>query len=181
MPLPGMQQDANRMADSHMASFAKQQQAQKDDEERARQKQLQDEMNQRKGNLISSYSDTLRGKLAGDLAGNTRNANARGLLYSGLKSGGETELKAKAGSDYGNYVAGVNAADDEQLTDAEGQLGQNRATMAGQQIQNYGLDVYQNLANYEANLERRRRNLGMTTNIGQAAGGLLGTAVGAIV
>jgi len=145
----------------HESEFQNNIRRQEEDRRREEQKRL---VGQQKKDMISLYGEQARGDLQDKLQKNTKSASARGLLYSGIKQGGEATARQETAGDVARYTRDVNQASDENM----GKLGQETAQSG---LQRFGQDVSNSQQQYAQALERRKSN--PAGEFGKAAGSLL--------
>lgn len=130
-------------------------------------KQRQVDVGNQKNALINQYGDSARRGLANSLLQTQRDANKRGLLYSGQHEGARADLRSQAAADMAGYRTQVNQAADDQL----GSLAQQSAQRG---LQTYQTGINQNVTQYQDALKRYNQRKGMFDAIGEGVGKLGG-------
>lgn len=115
-----------------------------------------------KNALINQYGDSARRGLANSLAQTQRDANKRGLLYSGQHEGARADLRSQAAGDMASYRTQVNQAADDQL----GALTEQSARRG---LQSYETDINKNVSEYQDALKRYKNRQGAFGALGDAA------------
>ena len=125
---------------------------------------------EQKRRMITDYEGTARRALAERMAGTKQSAAGRGLLYSGLHMGQQAANQAGAAGASAAYRQKVNQAQQGQLSD----LAAEGAALGLQEQQN-AQERYN--AEYKRALQRRAQEQQTASQLGSAAGGLLGFAL----
>lgn len=124
-------------------------------------------LNQQKDRMQEQFKDETRRGLS-DIVGNARkNANARGLLYSGLREGAEQKAFGQANSAVAQNQAKLNTATEDKIADWSNQSAQNQLDI-GQQGQDFAAGAYKDA------LEQRRVQQGQMQDIGAGVGAIGG-------
>jgi hypothetical protein len=124
----------------------------------------------RKNNLINSYADQARRQLTQGIVQNTKAAQGRGLLYSGLKQGADQRSFAQAAGDSSNYQAQVNRATDQDIGGME-------VDRAQEGLNRYKDNVNVAAKKYQNDMKKSEQGAGVAGAVGSAAGGLAGMAL----
>jgi len=157
-------------AQKYLASNAKKQEAAQVKAAQTEQQRQQSLLDQQKQGMIADYESTARQSLADKMAGTTRDAASRGMLYSGLYQGQQAQNQAGAAGASADYRQKVNAAQQGQMADL-----QQQAVNFGLQEQQTAQDRYN--SEYRRALAKRQQEQQTAQQLGGAAGGLLGFAL----
>lgn len=115
--------------------------------------------------------ENARQTLANRLANIRAGSNSRGLLYSGLRQGAESQ----AGTDTAGQVAQERAQINNSVEDQANQLD---STALNSAFQTQGLQQQLNDSAYQDALQRRKQGISLLGTVGGALGGMVGAGAG---
>lgn len=131
---------------------------------------LRTDLEGRRQQALGIARDESRRNLASGLQDVRSAANQRGLLYSGLRRGAESDLSGQIAAQGAGRAGEINQAMQDYLSDALA-----RRTQSG--LDDYLRRANQSALDYERKLQKAGQRAQNISGIGSAVGGLLGTGV----